>query len=164
MCPVRCYKRERFRRPVFLDPASTQGDLPPPSKSTLPRPRTPFPPGQFLTHPGGLCSLARPKPLLMPAELGGSQISSLLEALPGIASVLRSPVADALIKAMRGAVGLADFTSEDAEELVRYAVRRGLIGPDEGDRVLSEVQEGLRKRKPIPVKKAAAKKGKKARR
>jgi len=46
----------------------------------------------------------------MPAELGGSQISSLLEALPGIASVLRSPVADALIKAMRAAVGLADFT------------------------------------------------------
>src|SRR6266545_333846 len=71
----------------------------------------------------------------MPAELGGSQISSLLEALPGIASVLRSPVADALIKAMRGAAGLADFTFEDAEELVRYAVRRGLIGPDEGDRV-----------------------------
>jgi polyhydroxyalkanoate synthesis regulator phasin len=100
----------------------------------------------------------------MPAELGGSQISSLLEALPGIASVLRSPVADALIKAMRGAAGLADFTTEDAEELVRYAVRRGLIGPDEGDKVLSEVQEGLRKRKPIPVKKAAAKKGKKPRR
>ncbi len=100
----------------------------------------------------------------MPAELGGSQISSLLEALPGIASVLRSPVADALIKAMRGAVGLADFTAEDAEELVRYAVRRGLIGPDEGDKVLSEVQEGLRKRKPLSVKKAPAKKGKKARR
>jgi polyhydroxyalkanoate synthesis regulator phasin len=95
----------------------------------------------------------------MPAELGGSQISSLLEALPGIASVLRSPVADALIKAMRGAVGLADFTFEDAEELVRYAVRRGLIGPDEGDRVLSEVQEGLRNRKPV-AKKAPAKKKK----
>jgi hypothetical protein len=57
----------------------------------------------------------------MPAELGGSQISSLLEALPGIASVLRSPVADALIKAMRAARGLVDFTFEDAEELVRYA-------------------------------------------
>lgn len=96
----------------------------------------------------------------MPAELGGSQISSLLEALPGIASVLRSPVADALIKAMRAAAGLADFTFEDAEELVRYAVRRGLIGPDEGDRVLGEVQEGLKKKKPIPVKKVAAKKKK----
>ena len=96
----------------------------------------------------------------MPAELGGSQISSLLEALPGIASVLRSPVADALIKAMRAAAGLADFTSDDAEELVRYAVRRGLIGPDEGDRVMAEVQEGLRKKKPVAVKKAPAKKRK----
>jgi len=99
----------------------------------------------------------------MPAELGGSQISSLLEALPGIASVLRSPVADALIKAMRAAAGLVDFTFGDAEELVRYAVRRGLIGPDEGDRVLVEVQEGLRKKKPLPVKKPPAKKAKKRR-
>jgi len=99
----------------------------------------------------------------MPAELGGSQISSLLEALPGIASVLRSPVADALIKAMRAAAGLVDFTAEDAEELIRYAVRRGLIGPDEGDRVLVEVQEGLKKKKPLPVKKTAAKKPKKRR-
>ena len=80
----------------------------------------------------------------MPAELGGSQISSLLEALPGIASVLRSPVADALIKAIRAAAGIGDFTPEDAEELVRYAVRRGLIGPDEGDRVLAEVQAALK--------------------
>src|SRR5260370_30170990 len=94
----------------------------------------------------------------MPAELGGSQISSVLEALPGIASVLRSPVADALIKAMRAAVGLADFASEDAEELVRYAVRRGLIGPDEGDRVLAEVQEGLKKGRPVAVKKAPGEK------
>ncbi|HYS21031.1 MAG TPA: hypothetical protein VEO73_08075 [Gemmatimonadales bacterium] len=80
----------------------------------------------------------------MPAELGGSQISSLLEALPGIASVLRSPVADALIKAIRASAGIGDFTVEDAEELVRYAVRRGLIGPDEGDRVLAEVQVALK--------------------
>ncbi len=60
---------------------------------------------------------------------------------------------------MRGAAGLADFMPEDAEELVRYAVRRGLIGPDEGDRVLAEIQEGLRKKKPV-VKKAPAKKKK----
>jgi polyhydroxyalkanoate synthesis regulator phasin len=97
----------------------------------------------------------------MPAELGGSQISSLLEALPGIASVLRSPVADALIKAMRAAVGVGDFTAEDAEELVRYAVRRGLIGADEGDRVLAEVQDGLRRKKPTSVKKAPPRKAKK---
>jgi hypothetical protein len=89
----------------------------------------------------------------VPAELGGSQISSLLETLPGIASVLRSPVADALIKAMRGAAGLSDFEAEDAEELVRYAVRRGLIGADEGDRVLAEVQEALKGKRKTPVKK-----------
>jgi polyhydroxyalkanoate synthesis regulator phasin len=92
----------------------------------------------------------------MPAELGGSQISSLLEALPGIASVLRSPVADALIRAMRAGAGLAELTPEDVEELVRYAVRRGLIGADEGDRVLVEVQDELRKRKPTAVKKGPA--------
>ena len=80
----------------------------------------------------------------MPAELGGSQISSLLEALPGIASVLRSPVADALVKAIRAASGIGEFEIEDAEELVRYAVRRGLIGPDEGDRVMSDVQVALK--------------------
>lgn len=80
----------------------------------------------------------------MPAELGGSQISSLLEALPGIASVLRSPVADALVRAIRAAAGVGDFSVEDAEELVRYAVRRGLIGPDEGDRVLADVQAALK--------------------
>src|SRR3989449_9794432 len=96
----------------------------------------------------------------MPAELGGSQISSLLEALPGIASVLRSPVADALIKAMRAAAGLADFTPEDAEELVRYAVRRGLIGPHEGDRGLREGAEGLRKKKPGAGQKGPAEKKK----
>ena len=87
----------------------------------------------------------------MPAELGGSQISSLLEALPGIASVLRSPVADALVKAIRAAAGEGEFVYEDAEELVRYAVRRGLIGPDEGDRVLADVQSALKgRRKPVP--------------
>src|SRR2546430_14608915 len=102
----------------------------------------------------------------MSAELGGSQISSLLEALPGIASVLRSPVADALVKAIRAAAGVGEFTMDDAEELVRYAVRRGLIGPEEGDRVLADVEGPLKsKGKPVRaarpkalVKKKAAKK------
>src|SRR5207247_1313926 len=57
----------------------------------------------------------------MSAELGGSQISSLLEALPGIASVLRSPVADALVKATRAAAGVGEFRLDDAEEPLRYA-------------------------------------------
>ena len=93
----------------------------------------------------------------MPAELGGSQISSLLEALPGIASVLRSPVADALVIAIRAAAGMGEFSAEDAEELVRYAVRRGLIGSDEGDRVLADVEAGLKaKRKAARGAKAKA--------
>jgi hypothetical protein len=85
-----------------------------------------------------------------PAELGGSQISSLLEALPGIASVLRSPVADALVKAIRAAAGVGEFTMDDADELVRYAVRRGLIGPEEGDRVLADVAGSLKARPKAP--------------
>ncbi len=92
----------------------------------------------------------------MPAELGGSQISSLLESLPGIASVLRSPVADALVRAIRAAAGMGEFALEDADELVRYAVRRGLIGADEGDRVLGEVQQAMKsKRKPVRGAKTA---------
>ena len=110
----------------------------------------------------------------MPAELGGSQISSLLESLPGIASVLRSPVADALVKAIRGAAGIGEFAFEDAEELVRYAVRRGLIGADEGERVIADVEDALKakrkaargaKTKPAkPAKKPKAGKPKKPRR
>jgi hypothetical protein len=100
----------------------------------------------------------------MPAELGGSQISSLLETLPGIASVLRSPVADALVRAIRAAAGVGEFGVEDADELVRYAVRRGLIGADEGDRVMADVQQALPggKRKAARPAKAKAPKRKPA--
>lgn len=100
----------------------------------------------------------------MPAELGGSQISSLLESLPGIASVLRSPVADALVRAIRAAAGVGEFTVEDADELVRYAVRRGLVGADEGERVMAEAQEALKaKRKATRGTKTTKTKPKKAR-
>jgi hypothetical protein len=73
------------------------------------------------------------------SELGGSQISTLLETLPGIANVLRSPVADALGNVIRAGARLADFNVQDADELVKYATRRGLLGQDEGDRLLAEV-------------------------
>jgi len=73
-------------------------------------------------------------------ELGPSQISTLLEALPGIANVLRSPVADALINVIRAAARLSEFQVADAEELVRYATRRSLLGAEEGERVLAEVK------------------------
>jgi urease accessory protein UreF len=80
------------------------------------------------------------------SELGGSQISTLLETLPGIANVLRSPVADALGSVIRAAARLAEFHVQDAEELVRYATRRGLLGQDEGDRLLAEVHAAEQRR------------------
>ena len=82
----------------------------------------------------------------MASELGGSQISTLLETLPGIANVLRSPVADALLNIIRAAARLGDFDYADADEVVKYATRRGLLGQEEGDRVLVEVQEAEKKK------------------
>ncbi|MEP6571058.1 MAG: hypothetical protein ABJD11_00115 [Gemmatimonadota bacterium] len=82
----------------------------------------------------------------MVSELGGSQISTLLETLPGIANVLRSPVADALLNVIRAAARIAEFDAADADELVKYAVRRGLVGSEEGDRVLADVLEAQQKR------------------
>src|SRR2546427_11955332 len=72
----------------------------------------------------------------MPAELGGSQLSSLLEALPRIARVLRGPVADALVKAIRAAAGVGEFAAAEAVEVLRYALGRGLVGQAEGGRAL----------------------------
>ena len=119
----------------------------------------------------------------MPTELGGSQISSLMETLPGIAHVLRNPVADAIVHLSRAAARLDEFRVADAEELLQYAVRRSLLNGDEADRVLEEVKVANQKRldrnaahkaqahahakaapakagkkKPAPAKKPAAKK------
>jgi hypothetical protein len=80
------------------------------------------------------------------SELGGSQISTLLETLPGIANVLRSPVADALGNIIRAGARLAEFNVQDAEELVRYATRRSLLGQEEGDRLLIEVHAAEQRR------------------
>jgi len=102
----------------------------------------------------------------MAADLGGSQISALLESVPGIRNVLRSPVADALVNTIRAAVGLRPFALADAEELVQYATRRGLINQSEGDQVLEDVRgTGLGKsrdagsgRKPAAVKRPPTRK------
>lgn len=80
------------------------------------------------------------------SELGASQISTLLETLPGIANVLRSPVADALLNIIRAAARVGEFQLADAEELIKYATRRGLVGQEEGDRVLIEVREAAQRR------------------
>ena len=82
----------------------------------------------------------------MASELGGSQISTLLETLPGIANVLRSPVADALLNIIRAAARLGDFDEADADEVVKYATRRGLLGQEEGDRVMAELREEAQKK------------------
>lgn len=76
----------------------------------------------------------------MAADLGGSQISALLESVPGIRNVLRSPVADALVNMIRSAAGLRPFEFGDVEELVQYAVRRGLINQSEGEQVIEDVR------------------------
>ena len=103
----------------------------------------------------------------MAPELGGSQISQLLETVPGIRSVLRSPVADAIVNTIRAAADIQEFDVADARELVQYAVRRGLVSADEGDRVLDEVdavvgKRGRRKKPAAPSgrrPKAGVKKG-----
>lgn len=83
----------------------------------------------------------------MTAELGGSQLSSLLESVPGLASVLRSPVADAIVNMIRAGAGLGDFRPQDAKELVQYATRRGLIPSAEGVELLAEVESMARQRR-----------------
>jgi len=79
-------------------------------------------------------------------ELGGTQVASLLETLPGIAAVLRNPVADAFVGLIRAGARLSEFKLADAEEILRYAVRRTLMTQDETDRILAEVQATIAKR------------------
>ena len=97
---------------------------------------------------------------MVAAELGGTQISALLETLPGIANVLRSPVADALLNVIRAAARLREFAEADAEELIRYATRRGLVGNDEGDKVLAEVHQAALRRIEKAADRVKAKKAK----
>lgn len=94
------------------------------------------------------------------SELGASQISTLLETLPGIANVLRSPVADALLNIIRAAARVGEFQLADAEELIKYATRRGLVGQEEGDRVLVEVREAAQRRAEKAAEKGKAAKTK----
>ena len=94
------------------------------------------------------------------SELGGAQISSLLEALPGIKSVLRSPVADAMVGTLKAAVGLGEFQQAHAEELVQFATRRSLITEAEGEKLLAELKVAAAERQ--SAARAAARAAKKA--
>jgi hypothetical protein len=104
------------------------------------------------------------------SELGGALMSTLLESLPGIANVLRSPVADALVGIIRSAARIEEFELTDAQELLQYASRRGLLAEDECVRVLQEVDVANQKRasraavraKRSKAKSTARKKAKKA--
>lgn len=87
-------------------------------------------------------------------DLSGTQISSLLETLPGIAQVLRSPVADAFIGLIRAGTRQAEFDLGDAEEVMRYAVRRNLISADESEQILAEARRLAGPAKPRPPEKA----------
>jgi len=91
-------------------------------------------------------------------DLGGAQITSLLETLPGIAQVLRSPVADAFVKLIRQAAKHTDFLVADAEEVLRFAVRRNLMNQDESDRLLVEVREAIQRRAERAADRAEARK------
>lgn len=94
-------------------------------------------------------------------ELAAPQISSLMEALPGIAAVLRSPVANAIVALSRAGAGLEDFRPAEAEELLRYGVRRNLLTQDEVDRILAEIREAV-SRRPVKPSPPVAEKPKKA--
>ena len=102
----------------------------------------------------------------MVSELGGAQISTLLESLPGIANVLRSPVADALVSVIRAGARLSEFDIADADELVKYATRRGLLAEDEGERLMLDLQAAHQKKldriAARPTRPAKAKVGKPA--
>lgn len=82
----------------------------------------------------------------MATELGGTQISSLMEVLPGIAQVLRSPVADAIVNLIRAACRVREFDLADADEMLNYAVRRNLMAAEERERVLAEAKAFVQKR------------------
>jgi hypothetical protein len=67
----------------------------------------------------------------------------LLETLPGIAKVLRSPVADAIVSLVKAASGQGTFNPADVDELLKFAVRRNLMSAEEGDRILLEAKQAL---------------------
>lgn len=92
----------------------------------------------------------------MATELSSTTITNILEAVPGIKNVLRSPAADAMVNLTRAAAGLGIFDLKDARELMRFAFRRGLINNEEHDRVLGEVEGAAQARQDrIAARKAA---------
>ncbi|NOT06710.1 MAG: hypothetical protein HOP28_00750 [Gemmatimonadales bacterium] len=79
-------------------------------------------------------------------ELAGTQISSLMEVLPGIAQVLRSPVADAIVGLIKAGTRVKEFDLADADEMLKFAVRRNLMSQDESERVLADARVVVQRR------------------
>jgi len=89
-------------------------------------------------------------------ELTSTTITNILEAVPGIKTVLRSPAADAMVNLARAAAGVGPFEIKDAKELMRFAFRRGLINNEEHDLVLAEVEGATQARQDrLAARKAA---------
>lgn len=63
-------------------------------------------------------------------------------------------MADAIVNMIRAGAGLGDFHESDANELVQYAVRRGLLGSEEGEELLVAIRGARKKtrRKPSAKK------------
>ena len=70
---------------------------------------------------------------------GGADLSTAMAQHPRVFEHI-------YVNMIRAGAGIEPFQREDAEELVQYAVRRGLIGADEGDQVLADIAgKGSRK-------------------
>jgi hypothetical protein len=93
-------------------------------------------------------------------ELSSTTITNILEAVPGIKTVLRSPAADAMVNLTRVAAGIGNFDLKDARELMRFAFRRGLINNEEHDHVLADVEGASRARHDRLAARKAARDGK----
>jgi hypothetical protein len=93
-------------------------------------------------------------------ELSSTTITNILEAVPGIKTVLRSPAADAMVNMTRVAAGIGNFDLKDARELMRFAFRRGLINNEEHDHVLADVEGASRARHDRLAARKAARDGK----
>lgn len=87
-----------------------------------------------------MCNVTQDMEIAVATELTSTTITNILEAVPGIKTVLRSPAADAMVNLARAAAGVGPFEIKDARELMRFAFRRGLINNEEHDRVLAEVE------------------------
>jgi uncharacterized protein (DUF1800 family) len=94
-------------------------------------------------------------------ELTSTTITNILEAVPGIKTVLRSPAADAMVNLTRAAAGVAPFDIKDAKELMRFAFRRGLINNEEHDQVLADVEGATQARQDKLAARQAARDDKK---